>query len=100
MLDTVLEIGLTRIIFCIKVSNELIRKRSYEIWQNKGRQEGLDLAHWFRAEAELEAENPQIYPPLASACFVLPRPAISRPPRKWVAQRGTSNPNQDVTKFR
>jgi hypothetical protein len=30
-----------------------IRERAYEFWEAEGRQHGNDLAHWFRAEAEI-----------------------------------------------
>lgn len=79
------------------IPDELIRMRSYEIWQQEGCQEGFDLAHWFRAKAELEAANGLTDPAnIQPASFVLPRPAISRPPCKLVSRRvdagGSSEP--------
>lgn len=79
------------------ISSELIRKRSYEIWQREGCQHGFDVTHWFRAKEELEAENQLTNPVRANndyTGFVLPRPAISQPPRKSVSRRvGTILPS-------
>jgi hypothetical protein len=79
------------------IPSELIRKRSYEIWQREGCRHGFDVAHWFRAKEELEAENQLTNPVRANGeytGFVLARPAISRPPRKLVSQRlGMNLPN-------
>jgi hypothetical protein len=30
-----------------------IAKRAYELWETDGRPDGCDVAHWLRAEAEL-----------------------------------------------
>jgi hypothetical protein len=30
-----------------------IRQRAYAIWEHEGHPRGRDLAHWFRAEAEI-----------------------------------------------
>lgn len=46
-----------------KVPEDLIRQRSYEIWENEGYPVGHALEHWFQAKAELE-----------SALFSYPRP--------------------------
>jgi hypothetical protein len=70
----------------MKIRSELIRKRSYEIWQREGCPNGCDLAHWLRAEAELEAESQRIDVPYANRGYVWPRPPISRPPRKSVSR--------------
>lgn len=43
--------------YLMTISDELVRKRSYEIWQREGCQQGLDLAHWLQAKTELEAED-------------------------------------------
>ena len=67
------------------LSEDIIRMRSYLIWQHEGCPHGKDLAHWLRAKAELEAElhkgeqhtGPQLRRPLA---FVMPRIPISKPP--------------------
>lgn len=77
------------------IPDELIRQRSYEIWQCAGCPHGLAVEHWFRAKAELEAELSRI--PSRAARFpileghpgerVVPRPLITYPPRKLVAQR-------------
>jgi hypothetical protein len=38
---------------------EEIRKRAIKIWEDAGKPEGQDLAHWAQAERELEAaRNP------------------------------------------
>lgn len=72
----------------MKIPSELIRKRSYEIWQREGCPNGCDLAHWLRAEAELGAESQRIDVQYANCGHVWPRPPISRPPRK--SGHGTS----------
>jgi hypothetical protein len=33
------------------------RKRAHEIWEREGRPEGKSEEHWFRAEAEISAEE-------------------------------------------
>ncbi len=38
------------------ISEDAIRKRSYRIWQLKGRPQGEDLQNWLEARAQLEAE--------------------------------------------
>jgi hypothetical protein len=35
-----------------------IAKRAYDIWEAEGRPQGCQLAHWLRAEAELNAQLP------------------------------------------
>lgn len=32
---------------------EHIRRRAYELWESEGRPDGLDQAHWLRAESEI-----------------------------------------------
>jgi len=83
------------------VSEEAIRKRSYEIWQREGRPEGRALEHWLQAKAELEHEQLQPGRP-KSRTFeyhtmpyrfeewqrtVQPRPRISTPPQILMAKR-------------
>ena len=38
-------------------SNERIRKRAHEIWEEEGRPEGREYSHWLRARAEIDAED-------------------------------------------
>jgi hypothetical protein len=45
------------------IDEELIRMRSYIIWENEGRPEGRDLDHWSQAARELEAESAETAPP-------------------------------------
>ncbi len=33
---------------------EHVRRRAYQLWEQEGRPEGRDTAHWSQAEAELE----------------------------------------------
>jgi hypothetical protein len=35
---------------------QAIRQRAYEIWEQEGRPDGRDHAHWTQAEAEIEGE--------------------------------------------
>ena len=70
--------------------DDIIRQRSYQIWLREGCPQGLAAQHWFQAQAELESELRGQRGPLIdrdSHQFVLPRPPISRPPRKVVALR-------------
>ena len=39
------------------IPEELIRKRSYQIWERENRPKGKDLDHWMRAKEELRAER-------------------------------------------
>ncbi len=34
-----------------------VRLRAYQIWEDEGRPEGEDIAHWYRAEGEIEPEE-------------------------------------------
>jgi hypothetical protein len=36
---------------------QLIRERSYQIWEHEGRPEGRHLEHWLQAEHELNGKN-------------------------------------------
>lgn len=33
--------------------DELIRRRAYELYEERGREDGRDLEDWYRAEAEI-----------------------------------------------
>jgi len=83
------------------VSEEAIRERSYEIWQQKGQPEGKALEHWLQAQAELKCEE-QRSARLAFRTFdyymmryrfeewqrtVQPKPRISAPPQIVTARR-------------
>ena len=39
------------------IPDELIRRRSYQIWEREHRPQGRQLEHWFRAKAELRSER-------------------------------------------
>jgi hypothetical protein len=80
------------------VSEELIRQRSYKIWQREGRPEGKALEHWLKAKTQLEREqskrNSQIFEYHATLFrfeewqrAVQPRPRISVPPQVRMAHR-------------
>lgn len=55
-----------------EVPEDLIRQRSYQIWEEEGCPDGRAQEHWFRAKAV--------------GTFVSPRPRITSPPRKRVAR--------------
>ena len=42
------------------VHQDLIRQRAYEIWEQSGRPDGLDLEHWAEAERQLLDAAPEI----------------------------------------
>jgi hypothetical protein len=37
-----------------------VRLRAYQIWEEEGQPEGEELAHWYRADSELERERDQM----------------------------------------
>ena len=39
------------------IPQDAIQRRSYEIWERENRPQGKDMEHWFRAKAELAAEQ-------------------------------------------
>jgi len=41
------------------IPDELIRTRSYQIWEREHRPQGRHLEHWFRARTELRSERLQ-----------------------------------------
>ena len=63
---------------------ELIRVRSYEIWENEGRQDGKADEYWLRAESEIEIECREAIEGRKTN-VVLPHPGISRRPVRRVA---------------
>lgn len=69
-----------------EVPEDLIRQRSYKIWENEGYPIGHALEHWLQAKAELETallSNPR---PHDESGPVLPCPkAPSLPPTRVVA---------------
>ena len=82
------------------VSEEAIRQRSYEIWQQEGRPEGKALEHWLQAKAELEREEQRARPKFRTFDYymtryrfeewqrtVQPKPRISAPPQVLMAKR-------------
>ncbi|HEU5403276.1 MAG TPA: DUF2934 domain-containing protein [Terriglobales bacterium] len=38
-------------------SDEQVRRRAYEIWEQRGRQHGKDADDWYRAESELRGKS-------------------------------------------
>ncbi len=38
-------------------SDDQIRRRAYEIWEQRGRQHGRDADDWFRAETEVRGKS-------------------------------------------
>ena len=41
----------------IDIGEEYIRRRAYEIWEQRGRQHGKDADDWFRAESEVRGKS-------------------------------------------
>lgn len=58
---------------------EMIRARSYELWEHEGRQDGKAEEYWLRAEIEIEAECRAAIEG-KDTTVVLPLPRISRRP--------------------
>jgi hypothetical protein len=38
-------------------SDEQVRRRAYEIWEQRGRQHGRDADDWYRAESEVRGKS-------------------------------------------
>jgi hypothetical protein len=74
------------------ISEEVIRKRSYLIWQRLGCPHGRSLQHWLEARAELERELEQSdFPPVIFSCDrnhdVVPHAHVSPRPLHMTARR-------------
>jgi len=41
----------------INIGDEEVRRRAYEIWEQRGRQHGKDADDWFRAESEVRGKS-------------------------------------------
>ncbi|HUJ02145.1 MAG TPA: DUF2934 domain-containing protein [Rhizomicrobium sp.] len=71
------------------IREEIIRRRSYEIWEREGRPDGRSLEHWLRAKGELEAELQGAANPWRN--FVMPRLPATRRPERVMSVRITAN---------
>jgi hypothetical protein len=72
----------------MNIPDELVRQRSYEIWQREGCPHGLSAQHWFQAKIELESQlraERFATVQIEYRQMVSPRPAITNPPRKVIA---------------
>ncbi len=38
-------------------AEDLVRRRAYELWEQRGRQHGRDADDWYRAESELRGKS-------------------------------------------
>ncbi len=41
----------------INIADDEVRRRAYEIWEQRGRQHGKDADDWFRAESEIRGKS-------------------------------------------
>lgn len=41
----------------INIVDDDVRRRAYEIWEQRGRQHGKDADDWFRAESEIRGKS-------------------------------------------
>lgn len=70
------------------IPEDVIRQRSYEIWERDGRPDGKDVEHWLRARRELETEfRRPAFGSNALHNYVVPRPQMSRPPQRTISAR-------------
>jgi hypothetical protein len=72
----------------MNIPDELVRQRSYEIWQQAGCPDGFSAQHWFQAKSELEGQyRAERFTAIESVYRqkVSPRPSISYPPRKLIS---------------
>ena len=70
------------------VQHDLIKQRAYEIWEEKGRPDGHDKAHWAQAEQEL----------LEIAPTIVAKPETGRPAFAAVADSETNRTSEAKTK--
>ena len=69
------------------VLENIIRHRSYLIWQREGCPDGRAMDHWIRAETEIHVELSALPPLRKPTDVVMPRRPISRPPAKRVSAK-------------
>jgi hypothetical protein len=41
----------------VRTEEELVRRRAYELWEQRGRQHGRDADDWYRAESETRGKS-------------------------------------------
>jgi oligoendopeptidase F len=41
----------------VRTPDELVRRRAYELWEQRGRQHGKDADDWYRAESEVRGKS-------------------------------------------
>jgi hypothetical protein len=41
----------------LTLTEDLVRERAYQLYEERGRQDGYDLDDWFRAEAEMSGKK-------------------------------------------
>ncbi len=41
----------------VRTADELVRRRAYELWEQRGRQHGKDADDWYRAESEIRGKS-------------------------------------------
>ncbi len=41
----------------VSIGDEDVRRRAYELWEQRGRQHGRDADDWYRAEAEVRGKS-------------------------------------------
>jgi len=44
----------------VELTEEIIRKRAYELFEAHGCQHGYDVEHWLQAEAEVTGKKPSV----------------------------------------
>jgi len=42
------------------LTEELIRQRAYQLYEERGHEDGHDLEDWLRAEAEMQGKKPSV----------------------------------------
>ncbi len=78
-----------------RIPEEHIQRRSYEIWETDGCQQGRDEEYWLRALAELEEELERSWQaalaPDATTDVVMPHFPVSQIPTR--SESGRIDPN-------
>ena len=69
------------------VTEEMIRKRAYHIWESKGRPRGRDLEHWLEAQAIELAERAKEAAKHAAGEMVAEKAAAESPSKGTAAKK-------------
>ena len=78
-------------------SNELIRRRAFEIWEREGCPDGRDLEHWLQAEVELSAPASSVTEDKPAARKPAAKKAAAKPAAAKAATKSTAGKAKKAT---